>query len=329
MHRPQLRFAIVFPWVFAMTLGACSSQEPSQSVPDCRPKAEVSAHQGYLEELVTHYCPVLLNTLAPAPPKDVAPLVTFDNPTPALPNYLSYPDVDPMMGNTRRLSLIAGCMYKRCLTLAQEPTLLCQGATSSSCKDTKATFMLDALVHATKVCKPSPYTLRRMAKSMGTLYQEREKKPLTTCQSETTKMHPDLSGLLGNTTDTCSPERADCLGDLTCVRRSRGHRCLNRDSPADAPLCGDSILEAGEACECDLAYQTLFFQKRTLPKPFMDLGTCPGRFSITNGTEKALGFQCDQCRLIHPRHPREWRQNAYYLPEKDLTKPLGQPTQKK
>ena len=44
-----------------------------------------------------------------------------------------------------------------------------------------------------------------------------------------------------------------------------------------------------------------------------------------SGQEKALGFQCHACQLVHPRHPREWRTNPHYLPEKDLTKPLINP----
>ena len=361
-------------------LQACSQPKDTsdaQSQLDCRPQAELEAHQAYLDELASHYCPVLFSELAPPPPDGAEPLVTITHTNEALPNYLQYPDIDPMMGNTRRLSLIASCMHKRCLAAPNNRELSCRGSTQKECTDAKGTFLIDALISdISQVCKPNAYTLRRITSKLSTIFAEREKKSLRSCESRATTEHPDLALMLGGKVDSCSLERPDCPGNLQCIAGTRGNRCIAPDhavhfspgppAPAATPStscgngildsgetcdggdangqptfgawctsacqvahCGDSILDSGEACECDLAYQAMFFEKPKLAQSFGSLGNCPGRFSITRGQERALGFQCHACQLMHPRHPREWRSNTEYLPEKDLTQPLGQPAQTK
>ena len=358
-------------------LASFADPEPGPHAPpdlDCRSRAELHSHKAYLEELSTHYCDALFRGLAPAPPAGTEPLVDLPHANPALPNYLHYPDIDPMMGNTRRLTLIANCMHKRCLAASTQQELLCRGSIEDECQDPKGTFLLDALISdITEVCKPNGYTLRHVGMNLARIYSDREQKRLSSCNSKALTEYPDLQIMLGGSPDTCSLERPDCPDGFSCVRGLRGTRCLltehaatyrpaaptmsqpaspgtcgngvvdageacdsgpNQGQPifgawctADCQWahCGDSILDPGEACECDTTYQTLFFEKPKLQQAFGSLGHCPGRFSVTRGQERALGFQCRDCQLAHPKHPREWRSNAHYLPEKDLTKPVGQP----
>ena len=98
----------------------------------------------------------------------------------------------------------------------------------------------------------------------------------------------------------------------------RGSWCTSNCQIAE---CGNGVLEAGEHCECSLRYHHAFSTSQELQKLYQLPTTCPGRHAISDGTEKALGFSCHSCGIIHARHMRDTRENSYFLPEFDPFNP--------
>ena len=97
-----------------------------------------------------------------------------------------------------------------------------------------------------------------------------------------------------------------------------GAWCTTSCSTAE---CGNNIREAGEACECTTGYEQAFAKNEELSRIYQLPTTCPGRHAITDGSEKALGFACHNCSIVHGRHMRDTRQNPYFLPEFDPFNP--------
>ncbi len=98
----------------------------------------------------------------------------------------------------------------------------------------------------------------------------------------------------------------------------RGTWCTQACTLAE---CGNNIIEPGESCECTLEYQDAFNANEEIRKLYQLPTTCPGRHALTDGSERALGFSCHSCGIIHARHMRETRQNPYFLPEFDPFNP--------
>ena len=85
--------------------------------------------------------------------------------------------------------------------------------------------------------------------------------------------------------------------------------------------CGNNIREFTEACECTIDYEQAFAQNEELSRIYLLPTTCPGRHALTDGSEKALGFACHSCAIVHGRHMRDTRHNPYFLPEFDPFNP--------
>ena len=94
-----------------------------------------------------------------------------------------------------------------------------------------------------------------------------------------------------------APESCDLGTENGKVRR--GSWCTAQCTLAE---CGNSILEPGETCECTLEFQDAFHGSEEIRKLYQLPTTCPGRHAISNGSEKALGFSCHSCSIIHARH---------------------------
>ncbi|MBT6488772.1 MAG: hypothetical protein HOK97_03355 [Deltaproteobacteria bacterium] len=89
--------------------------------------------------------------------------------------------------------------------------------------------------------------------------------------------------------------------------------------------CGDSVLDAGEQCECDVSWHARFLMNERLQMAYRSPMNCPARFSMTDGTETAMAFGCHQCRLIHQKNGRDDRTNKHFLPEKDFGAEMAKP----
>ena len=95
--------------------------------------------------------------------------------------------------------------------------------------------------------------------------------------------------------------------------------------------CGDSVLDPGEQCECDISWLDKFLSNERLQLTYRTPMNCPPRYAVTDGSEKAMSFGCHQCRLMHNKSGRDDRTNEHFLPEKDFgaefKKPGGGVTQ--
>ena len=98
----------------------------------------------------------------------------------------------------------------------------------------------------------------------------------------------------------------------------RGIWCTSECTYAE---CGNSVLEPGESCECTLHYQDTFATSEEIRKLYQLPTTCPGRHAVSDGSEKAMGFSCHNCKILHARHMRDTRENSYFLPEFDPFNP--------
>jgi hypothetical protein len=89
--------------------------------------------------------------------------------------------------------------------------------------------------------------------------------------------------------------------------------------------CGDSVIDPGEQCECDVSWQARFLMNERLQMNYKSPMNCPARFAITDGSEKAMAFGCHQCRLMHQKNGRDDRTNEHFLPEKDFGTEMAKP----
>ncbi|MBT6179378.1 MAG: hypothetical protein HOI23_19195 [Deltaproteobacteria bacterium] len=125
-----------------------------------------------------------------------------------------------------------------------------------------------------------------------------------------------------DTTPTCGngilepPEQCDLGKSNGQVKL--GAWCTTSCTTAE---CGNNIREPGEACECTIDYERAFAKSIEMNQLYQLPTTCPGRHAITDGSEKALGFACHTCAVVHGRHMRDTRQNPYFLPEFDPFNP--------
>ena len=75
--------------------------------------------------------------------------------------------------------------------------------------------------------------------------------------------------------------------------------------------CGDSVLDPGEQCECDVSWLDKFIASERLQMTYRTPMNCPDRYAITDGSEKAMAFGCHQCRLLHTKNGRDDRTNEH------------------
>lgn len=132
---------------------------------------------------------------------------------------------------------------------------------------------------------------------------------------ETVIQEFDTSATCGNGV-VDPPEQCD-LG-ATNGEPKLGAWCTTSCTTAE---CGNNIREPGEACECTIDYERAFAKNEELSRIYQVSTTCPGRHALTDGSEKALGFACHSCTIVHGRHMRDTRQNPHFLPEFDPFNP--------
>jgi hypothetical protein len=134
-------------------------------------------------------------------------------------------------------------------------------------------------------------------------------------RTETLIQEFDTSATCGNGT-VDPPEQCD-LGAGN-GQPKRGAWCTMSCTTAE---CGNNIREFGEACECTIDYEQAFAKSEELSRIYQVPTTCPGRHALTDGSERALGFACHSCTIVHGRHMRDTRQNPYFIPEFDPFNP--------
>lgn len=173
------------------------------------------------------------------------------------------------------------------------------------------------------LCVPAGTSGRRVQLTSDVLIEQAKKtKPNITQVSELKEDAVEAIIRNLNAQSTCgngvleAPELCDHGNNNGQVER--GTWCTTACTLAE---CGNNILEPGESCECTLEYEDAFSASEEIRKLYHLPTTCPGRHAVTDGSEKALGFSCHSCGIIHARHMRDTRQNPYFLPEFDPFNP--------
>lgn len=492
----SLRLTLSIVLALAVLTTSCQQERTTldeAKLSKCQPDNVLAENSTTLNGFDESFCTALYSNLAPPKPEGAELKWTRENPYPALPDYMLYPDTHALQINGMRLQRIASCLHKRCLAASSTPKRLCSDPSIAGCSDPKGAFMLDSILQMASECTAEPSTVRHVVTNLRSLYEKQEGKPMLLCDTNLSEKNLDLAISFGRRVNACVPGNEDCPVGHSCTLETVGNRCRPIEPPPvpeipgvaippyvarkalgspctlsqhcnpelvcgnapgvkstcslpcgqpsdcppehlcfaaasgvafctpscepsetgltsagqvclpaeaggrvlDVPLtslqkahqavagkgsilnlknttsenattlvrslkagktcgngqvelpeecdagekngvalrgawctksctvaeCGDNIRVEGEACECTLGYEAAFAKSDELRRIYQLPTTCPGRHAITDGSEKALGFSCHSCSLVHARHMRDARQNSHFLPEFDPLNP--------
>lgn len=183
----------------------------------------------------------------------------------------------------------------------------------------------DTIARDHKLCVPAASSGRTIDVQPTRLAQAIKKQPDSKQLNDLTKLKGsriDEIILSMDTSSTCGNGKFEapefCDSGAQNGQPKRGAWCTDSCTLAE---CGNNVRESEETCECTLGYEDAFFKSQELQRLYQLPTTCPGRYATTDGSEKALGFTCHNCTIVHARHMRDTRQNPYFLPEFDPFNP--------